>query len=89
MIQRLSILLLAVIWLLPAGGCEPYRVEYHTRPGFYSAAVHEPEQRVTLEDGTVLVFRDRNPTADLKSNVDPDAPRLEIRQFIHSFMECF
>ena len=80
MVQRVFILLVAVIWLLPAGGCEPYRVEYHTRPGFYSAAVHEPEQRVTLEDGTVLVFRDRNPTRELDHTVDPDAPRFEIRK---------
>ncbi len=49
-------------------GCETYRVEYHRRPAFYkSAAVGKLEDRVTLEDGTVLVYTtrgDEQPTGD-------------------------
>lgn len=45
--------------VLPAA-CEPYRVEYHTRPAFYRRVADGPlPDRVELEDGTVIVYRTR------------------------------
>lgn len=46
--------------LAAALGCETYRVEYHKRPAYYKAAGVQDEDRVTLEDGTVLVFTTRD-----------------------------
>ncbi len=49
-----------IAFTLATSGCETYRVEYHRRPAFYkSAAVGQLEDRVTLEDGTVLVYSTR------------------------------
>jgi hypothetical protein len=54
-------LLLAAI-MLPSIGCEPYRVEYHSRPSFYrQASAGELSDRVELEDGTIVVYRDHEP----------------------------
>jgi len=40
-------------------GCEPYRVEYHTRPSFYQSASNQPlPDRLVRADGTVMVYRD-------------------------------
>ncbi len=42
-------------------GCEPYRVEYHTRPGFYArASEYELPGEVVLDDGTVVVYSTRD-----------------------------
>ena len=47
--------LLPIAAALP--GCEPYRIEYHSRPGYYDRLVDAPmDDRVELEDGTVLVY---------------------------------
>lgn len=40
-----------------AAGCQPYRVEYHRRPDFHrKAAGGALPNRVTLPDGTVIVY---------------------------------
>jgi len=68
-----------VAFTLATAGCETYRVEYHHRPAFYkSAAVGPLEDRVTLEDGTVLVYSTRG-----GSQVSGDAAsgqRFQIRE---------
>ncbi len=47
------------------GGCESYRVEYHTRPAYYRNVTSGAMQdSVTLEDGTVLVFTSRDLSGD-------------------------
>jgi hypothetical protein len=41
-------------------GCEEYRVEYHTRPGFYAkASEYELPSDVILNDGTRVVYSTR------------------------------
>ncbi len=51
---------LVAVGLLWASGCESYRIEYHRRPGFYRrAADGRLADQVTLDDGTVIVYRDR------------------------------
>jgi hypothetical protein len=42
-------------------GCEQYRVEYRTVPSFYRDAMAEDRlpERVTLEDGTTIVYQTR------------------------------
>lgn len=61
--------------------CSTYRVEYHKRPGFFrSVAAPQPDQ-VTLDDGTVLVFKTSDPTADLSSQqAEGDGERFQIRE---------
>src|SRR5437867_2896217 len=48
-------------------GCKGYRIEYITRPGYYQEAMPPGSpQRVTLDDGTVLVFQTRDAQKDLE-----------------------
>jgi hypothetical protein len=62
-------------------GCEPYRVEYHQRPGFYAQAGAVTDDEVTLKDGTVVVFRTRGEDDRATSRRrDEDARPLEIRE---------
>ena len=57
--------IVAVLCVLSAAGCETYRVEYHPRPGYYrNAAMGELPDRVTLDDGTVVVFGKKPITGD-------------------------
>lgn len=68
-----------------AGGCETYRVEYHTRPAFYrNAASGAMNDKVTLEDGTVLVFTSRDLSGDIGDSSDDmgDGPsqRFQVRE---------
>ena len=67
------------------GGCGSYRIEYHTRPSYYKNAMTGATQdRVTLADGTVLVFTSRAVFDDAGDNSDGigDGPseRFQIRQ---------
>lgn len=66
---------------LVIAACSTYRVEYHRRPGFYrnTAAGPQPDQ-VTLEDGTVLVFSDRQATSELTRQADSDSQPYQIRE---------
>ncbi len=49
----------AGLGVVAAWGCATYRIEYHRRPAFYrQAAMGELPDRVTLEDGTVIVFEE-------------------------------
>jgi hypothetical protein len=57
-----------LIWLVGGSlaACEPYRVEYHTRPGFYSkASEYELPSEVTLADGTRVVYSTRDVQSSL------------------------
>jgi hypothetical protein len=46
--------------MLACFGCEPYRVEYRTRPAFYrQASMGEMPSREKLDDGTIIVWRER------------------------------
>jgi hypothetical protein len=55
-----SVMLCAIMLL--SLGCETYRVEYHSRPAFYrQAAAGELSDRVQLDDGTVIVYREHDP----------------------------
>lgn len=65
-------------------GCEPYRIEYHTRPAFYKQATdQELPDEVVLEDGTVVRFVEQQVNAmpsalpGAEDGVDP--AELEIR----------
>ena len=65
---------------LATAGCETYRVEYHRRPAFYkSAAVGKLEDRVTLEDGTVLVYTSRG-GAPVAAGEGSSSKRFQIRE---------
>lgn len=45
-----------------AGGCEPYRIEYHKRPAFYhSASVTPLPDRIEMPDGRVIVYETEQP----------------------------
>ncbi len=51
---------LVAVGLVLAAGCQSYRIEYHRRPGFYRRAGDgQLTDQVTLDDGTVIVYRDR------------------------------
>ncbi len=67
--------------LLIAAGCGRYRIEYHERPGFYEAAGGAKQERVTLDDGTVLIYRPRQTSADLqRASGEAEGERFEIRE---------
>ncbi len=58
---------MAAAAMLLAAGCETYRVEYHRRPGYFrDAAKAGSADRVTLDDGTVLVFTERAASSELQ-----------------------
>ena len=62
-------------------GCKPYRIEYHNRPGFLRRAqVGELPDQVTLSDGTVIVFKEREITSGLKPRDHEGAPVTRIRE---------
>ena len=64
---------------LTLAACETYRVEYHRRPAFYkSAAVGQLADRVTLEDGTVLVYTTRGAVQD--SGQGGSGERFQVRE---------
>jgi hypothetical protein len=66
---------------LAVAACSTYRVEYHKRPGFYRNAAMGPQpEQVTLEDGTVLVFKTREPTSELTRQADSEAEPFRIRE---------
>ncbi len=68
-----------VAFTLATAGCQTYRVEYHRRPAFYkSAAVGQLEDRVTLEDGTVLVYTTRGASQDTGDGASGE--RFQIRE---------
>ncbi len=59
--RRPGALLAAVAGLgvVAAWGCATYRIEYHRRPAFHrQAAMGKLPDRVTLEDGTIIVFEE-------------------------------
>lgn len=75
---RTRFIALACAALAPAS-CQTYRVEYHRRPAFYkSAAVGPLEDRVTLEDGTVLVYTSRDDQQGAGDEVAGE--RFQIRE---------
>jgi hypothetical protein len=66
-------------------GCEPYRIEYHSRPRFY-AEMSETDlpDRVVLDDGTIVVYnaaKDPGPSAggtDQQFRIREEKPNGEI-----------
>ncbi|MEE8460396.1 MAG: hypothetical protein V3S08_10995 [Phycisphaerales bacterium] len=77
--KAVVVVLGCVAFTCAAVGCETYRVEYHRRPAFYkSAAVGQLEDRVTLEDGTVLVYSTRGESQVSGDRVSGE--RFQIRE---------
>lgn len=61
-------------------GCEEYRVEYHRRPAYYqAAALGELPDRVTLADGTVIVYETTDLVGELRKD-DGAAKPFQIRE---------
>ncbi len=61
-----------------ACGCQTYRVEYHKRPAYYrEATMGGFEERVVLDDGTVLVYDMSDPRESGKRSTS--APRQEFK----------
>ena len=71
----------AVLAMLVLGGCGSYVIEYRDRPSYYqTAALGGTEDRVTLDDGTVLVFRTRQPTSNMRRSAGDGADRFQVRE---------
>ncbi len=51
-----AVCILAAAAAIGTLGCETYRVEYHTRPGYYQTAGIGPNETVTLDEVSVIVF---------------------------------
>lgn len=78
---RAAWLLLLAAGGLALGGCKPYRIEYHQRPSYFdSTALDETEDRVTLDDGTVLVFTPHQPRSALERASTDGSDRFVTRQ---------
>lgn len=64
-----------------ACGCEPYRIEYHKRPSYYKQASEEElPDRVTLDDGTVIVYEDRGNQATLEGHMEQRGEPTQFRE---------
>jgi len=76
---RPSLLLALACAAFLLAACQPYRIEYRTRPAFYRRVVDAPlPERVELDDGTVILYRDRGQPI---SDTPPDEPRpFQLRQ---------
>ncbi len=75
-------LLLAFLMLILVG-CEPYRIEYHSRPSFYrQAGVTDLPDREVLEDGTVVIYETKQSTDFFQSQqqIDEEGQPLPIRE---------
>ena len=71
-IRHVLSLLLFVLVTAAAVGCEPYRVEYRTRPAFYrQASMGEMPSREKLDDGTIIVWRERG-SSELEKRASGD-----------------
>ena len=58
-------------------GCETYRIEYHERPAFYQkASATKLPDRVTLEDGTLIVYNQK----DAKGLAEDVGEEFKIRE---------
>ena len=64
-------------------GCERYRIEYRDRPAFFSDGQSgDVPDRVTLDDGTVIVYRDRTNKSTLqRRSEDKQRPFLIREEF--------
>jgi hypothetical protein len=61
LLSRLPLILSAAA----IAGCEPYRIEYHHRPSYYQRLTNRPlNERVVLEDGTIVVYNEADPFDD-------------------------
>lgn len=83
-IQPILVIIAATAMLLTLagiGGCEPYRVEYHTRPGFYEKASDKPlPGEVTMRDGTKIVYQTRNEQGKLVDATTGERRQFQIRE---------
>jgi hypothetical protein len=70
----------AAILILMLGACQEYRIEYHDRPAFYADAMEggPGPDRVTMPDGTIVVFRDKK----LQGNLQKEAEGTEAQPFL-------
>ncbi|MEM7229880.1 MAG: hypothetical protein AAF432_13805 [Planctomycetota bacterium] len=60
-LSNLKLMILACCACAPLTGCQEYRTEYHTRPGFYEkASAFDLPSEVVLDDGTRVVYADRS-----------------------------
>jgi hypothetical protein len=60
--------------------CSTYRVEHHSRPGFFRSVAGPQPDEVTLDDGTVLKFSTREPTSELTRQADSDSEPFQVRE---------
>jgi hypothetical protein len=63
--------------------CEPYRVEYHKRPGYFQkASENKLPDEIVLDDGTRVVYDSRRPAGEWGQEEvsDSDAKPFEIRE---------
>ncbi len=62
-------------------GCEEYRVEHHRRPAYYqAAALGELPDRVTLADGTVIVYETTDLVGKRNKKIDSAVKPFQIRE---------
>ncbi len=73
--------LLALAACLPLAACTTYRVEYHRRPSYYSAAsLGELPKSITLEDGTVVVYNERPVASGPKREAKGEPAQIRAEQ---------
>lgn len=64
-----------------AAGCEPYRIEHREVPGYYyQASEREIPERVTMDDGTVLVFKPREVSSPLMESAAAGGKPFTMRE---------
>ncbi len=65
--------------LMFASGCETYRIEYHKRPAYYQqASLGGLPDRVTLDDGTVIIYETIDPSGGLQRVADSEETKFNI-----------
>lgn len=63
------------------GGCEPYRIEYHTRPAFYErAALGELPSEFVDEDGTIVRYQSSSAQSSLGRRGEDARQPFRIRE---------
>ena len=81
MTYRLLANLILIATILGLAACKPYRIEYHRRPSFHKVMSIEPlEDRVVLEDGSVIVYSDRVRATSDSVTQSSDTERFKIRE---------
>lgn len=77
---RVTLILLAGLAAITAG-CEPYRVEYHTRPAFYEkAALGQLPDEVVLADGTIVRYSSSTAQSSMGRKGEDARKPFQIRE---------